>query len=112
MTDYNFDGRIKLIALIFAYDDDDNDKISYWLNIGQAWTKGTLSTIFNTKDFDDYYEDVTLDAISLSSSDAKLYELNGEELDDPTQDMGSYYIYDVWDITDNFELGEDTNFIL
>ena len=107
---YAFDGRIKIIALIFAYDDDDNDKISYWLNIGQAWTKGTLSTIFNTKEFDDDYDGVTLEAISLSSSDAKLYELNGEELDDPTQDMGSYYIYDVWDITDNFELGEDTNF--
>ena len=26
---YAFDGRIKIIALIFAYDDDDNDKISY-----------------------------------------------------------------------------------
>ena len=110
LTDYNFDGRIKLIALIFAYDDYDNDKISYWLNIGQAWTKGTLSTIFNTKDFDDYCDDVTLESISLSSSDAKSYELNGKALADPIQEKGNYFIFDVWNITDNFELGEDTNF--
>ena len=110
LTDYNFDGRIKLIALIFAYDDYDNEKISYWLNIGQAWTKGTLSTIFNTKDFDDYCDDVTLEAISLSSSDAKSYELNGKALADPIQEKGNNFIYDVWNITDNFELGEDTNF--
>ena len=110
LTDYNFDGRIKLIALIFAYDDYDNEKISYWLNIGQAWTKGTLSTIFNTKDFDDYCDDVTLEAISLSSSDAKSYELNGKALADPIQEKGNYFIFDVWNITDNFELGEDTNF--
>jgi len=110
LKDYQFDGRIKVIALIFAYDDKDNDQISYWLNIGQAWTKGTLSTIFNTKDFEDDYEDVTLEAISLSTTDARLYELNGEELADPIQEKGSNYIYDVWDVTDNFELGEDTNF--
>ena len=110
LTGYKFDGRIKLIALIFAYDDYDNDKISYWLNIGQAWTKGTLSTIFNTKDFDDYCDDVTLESISLSSSDAKSYELNGKALADPIQEKGNNFIYDVWNITDNFEPGEDTNF--
>ena len=110
LDDYQFDGRIKVIALIFAYDDEDNDQISYWLNIGQAWTKGTLSTIFNTKDFEDDYEEITLEAISLSTTDARLYELNGEELADPIQEKGSNYIYDVWDVTDNFELGEDTNF--
>ena len=110
LTGYEFDGRIKLIALIFAYDDYDNDKISYWLNIGQAWTKGTLSTIFNTKDFDDYCDDVTLESISLSSSDAKSYELNGKALADPIQEKGNNFIYDVWNITDNFEPGEDTNF--
>ena len=110
LDDYQFDGRIKVIALIFAYDDEDNNQISYWLNIGQAWTKGTLSTIFNTKDFEDDYEEITLEAISLSTTDARLYELNGEELADPIQEKGSNYIYDVWDVTDNFELGEDTNF--
>ncbi len=110
LTGYEFDGRIKLIALIFAYDDYDNDKISYWLNIGQAWTKGTLSTIFNTKDFDDYCDEVTLESISLSSSDAKSYELNGKALADPIQEKGNNFIYDVWNITDNFEPGEDTNF--
>ncbi|WP_407414787.1 DUF3344 domain-containing protein [Methanobrevibacter sp.] len=108
LTDYSFDGRIKLIALICAYDDSDNDKISYWLNIGQAWTKETLTTIFNTKDFDDDYDDVTLESIALSSADAT-YRLNGDLLLDPEQETGSYYIYDVWNITENFIPLTDTN---
>ncbi|MCR5026257.1 MAG: DUF3344 domain-containing protein [Methanobrevibacter sp.] len=106
---YQFDGRIKLIALTFAYDDNDNDKISYWLNIGQAWTKETLTTVFRTKDFNKDYDDVTLESIALSSSDAT-YNLNGQLLTDPIQTKGNYYIYDVWNITDTFELSKDTNF--
>ena len=108
LKDYSFDGRIKLIALICAYDDNDNDKISYWLNIGQAWTKETLTTIFNTKDFDEDYDEVTLESIALSSADAT-YRLNGDLLLDPAQETGSYYIYDVWDITENFIPLTDTN---
>ena len=64
MEGYKFDGRIKLIALIFAYDDGDNDKITYWLNVGQAWTKETLTTVFNTKEVDDEYSDVVLESIA------------------------------------------------
>ena len=105
---YSFDGRIKLIALIFAYDDGDNDKITYWLNVGQAWTKETLTTVFNTKEFDDEYSDVVLESIALSSADAT-YMLNGKLLLEPQQEKGTYYIYDVWNIGDKFELGNNTN---
>ena len=105
---YKFDGRIKLIALIFAYDDGDNDKITYWLNVGQAWTKETLTTVFNTKEFDDEYSDVVLESIALSSADAT-YMLNGKLLLEPQQEQGDYYIYDVWNIGDKFELGNNTN---
>ena len=108
LKDYSFDGRIKLIALICAYDDNDNDKIFYWLNIGQAWTKETLTTIFNTKDFDEDYDEVTLESIALSSADAT-YRLNGDLLLDPAQETGNYYIYDVWNITENFIPLTDTN---
>ncbi|MBO6274257.1 MAG: DUF3344 domain-containing protein [Methanobrevibacter sp.] len=104
---YKFDGRIKLIALIFAYDDGDNDKITYWLNVGQAWTKETLTTVFNTKEFDDEYSDVVLESIALSSADAT-YMLNGKLLLEPQQEQGDYYIYDVWNIGDKFELGNNT----
>ena len=41
---------------------------------------------------------------------AKSYELNGKALADPIQEKGNNFIYDVWNITDNFEPGEDTNF--
>ncbi len=109
LSDYSFDGRIKMIALIFAYDDGDGDKISYWLNIGQAWTKETLTTVFKTQEFNDSFESVSLDSIALSSYDAT-YRLNGELLTDPIQEQGSYYIRDSWDITDNFKLSQDNNF--
>ena len=33
-----FDGEIKLIALLFAYDDGSDNNFTYWFNAGQLWT--------------------------------------------------------------------------
>ena len=107
---YNFDGRIKLIALVFAYDDGDNDKLTYWLNVGQSWTQSSRSNLINTKDFKSEYDDVTFENIALSSYNA-VGMINNELLYDPiVEKQGSYFIYDKWDITDSFEMGVDTNY--
>ena len=42
-----FDGRIKLIGLFIAYDDEDLDKITYWLNVGQVWSQDSSSISIN-----------------------------------------------------------------
>ena len=107
---YNFDGRIKLIALVFAYDDADNDKITYWLNVGQSWTQSTRSNLINTKDFDGEYDKVTFENIALSSYNA-VSKINDKLLYDPIiEKQGNYFIYDKWDITDSFKKGIDTDY--
>ena len=48
MPGKSFDGRIKLIALILAYDDGDDDEIHYWFDATQKWTKTNVTTTFAT----------------------------------------------------------------
>ena len=107
---YNFDGRIKMIALVFAYGDGDDDNITYWLNVGQSWTQSSRSNLITTKDFKGEYDKVTFENIALSSYNA-VGRINNELLYDPiAEKQGSYFIYDKWDITDSFEMGIDTNY--
>ena len=107
---YNFDGRIKLIALVLAYDDADKDEITYWLNVGQSWTQSMRSNLINTKGFKGEYDEVTFENIALSSYNA-VSKINDELLYDPIyENQGNYFIYDKWNITDSFEMGVDTNY--
>ncbi len=110
MQGKSFDGRIKLISLILAYDDGDSDTIDYWINAGQAWTDQITQT-----HFDSYGEEAvgntkaTLINIGLSSNDA-FYEINGDPLfyEEDREDEyidGPYYQYHKWDVTDY--IGED-----
>ena len=105
MSGKSFDGRIKLISLILAYDDGDSDKVDYWINAGQAWTDAKTYTYFESGDADiDSKTKVTLTNIGLSSNDA-VYEINGESLFAEEGDeyiSGDYYQYHKWDITDYF----------
>ncbi len=102
-----FDGRIKLISLILAYDDGDSDSIDYWINAGQAWTNEKTYIYFNSGDVDvDSNTKITLTNVGLSSNDA-FYEINGESLfvDEDSGDEyinGAYYQYHKWDVTDYF----------
>ena len=107
---YNFDARIKLISIILIYDDGDDDKINYWLNIGQSWTQSTRSNLINTKDFDGEYDEVTFENIGLSTYNA-LSRINNKLIYDPIYEKtGSYFIDDIWNITNNFQIRQDTNF--
>ena len=107
---YNFDGRIKMIALVFAYDDGDDDRITYWLNVGQSWTQSSRSNLIKTKDFKGEYDEVTFENIATSSNIA-LCRINDKLIYDPIYErQGSYFIDDIWDIKKNFEVGIDTNF--
>ena len=47
MDGKQFDGRIKLIALVLAYDDGEDDSISYWMNDEQLWSKSNVTITFN-----------------------------------------------------------------
>ena len=107
MPDKQFDGRIKMIALILAYDDGDYDQISYWINAGQAWTETNTSTIFATSSLTNVTS-ATLYDVLLSSSLAS-FRLNNNLLYDPDVEInGNYYRYYQWDVTNRLTEGQNT----
>ena len=113
-TYYKFDGRIKLIALVLAYDDGDDDKINYWVNAGQAWTKGNatnLTTTFNTGSLTNL-SDATLQSVVLSSADAN-YTINGNQITPSEHDEALWmYKYNSWNVTDALSNADKLTFLL
>lgn len=105
---YNFDGRIKLIALVVVYDGGDDDSFTYWLDTTQRWTKESNTLTFNTSSFEGLLRKARLFNISTSSAIGN-YQLNGELLHDPKNLwFGDYFGCLEWDITDMIVEGEDT----
>ena len=107
-----FDGRIKLISLFFAFDDGDNDKYTYWLNVGQLWTMDTESFNFNTQDYAGKTNNISLRTIALSSSLASSYKINNMEANYDSSSSGGLTYKDIkWDnIGPKFNAGANTNF--
>ena len=99
MNGKQFDGRIKLIALVLAYDDGDADSISYWINAAQLWSQSNVEITFDTDDVN-HLTEATLTNVVLSSGDGT-YMLNDEFLaDGDTHVSGNYYQFNQWDVTE------------
>ena len=108
MENKSFDGRIKLIALVLAYDDSDGDSISYWINDDQLWTKTSATVTFDTGSVDKIF-DANLCNIVLSSGDGT-YMINGEILGDATvHESGDYYQYNEWNVNDVVKANKKTD---
>ncbi|WP_297982177.1 DUF3344 domain-containing protein, partial [uncultured Methanobrevibacter sp.] len=107
---YTYYNKIKLIGLVFAYNDDDTDKISYWVNSGQSWAKTddgkTTKAVFNVGNINNEISNITLDNYALSSVDG-IYTLNGEDLEESMiYEVGEYYnIYHKWDLMGKIKNG-------
>lgn len=106
----SFDGRIKSIALILAYDDGDDDVINYWIDSTQRWTQDTVTDTFNT-DFitNDNFLEASLINIALSSNEG-LYKVNDNVLAQSEHVTGNYYQYNKWDVSNCINFGENTTF--
>ena len=110
---YEFYNKIKLIGLIFAYNDGDNDKISYWVNSGASWIKGdsgeTSKSTFNVGTISDKITNATLDNIALSSIDG-IYTFNGDDLiESEIYDEGVYYYkYHRFNVLNKIQNGTNT----
>ena len=110
MDNKTFDGRIKLIALVLAYDDGDSDVINYWVDSTQKWTKTNITTTFATKDLTKIFA-ADLINVALSSADGS-FKINGELIGDAkNHSAGNYYQYNYWDVTDKIKAGNDTEFV-
>ena len=110
MNGYAFDGRIKLIGLVFAYNDGDNDKVSYWVNSGQSWIKtGTSQSVFDVGALDNEVTEATIDNVALSSTDGN-YAFNGEDLIDSLNSTSGTFLfkYHKWDVLTGLTNGTNT----
>lgn len=114
----SFDGRIKFIALVVAYNDDDQDLVYYWVNQGHdplnsedddgyygETTFGTSTIITENEEEEDNLE-ATLSTLYMASVDGK-YSFNGEDLSTETP-AGAYFGSNTWDVRDQIILGDDS----
>ncbi|MCQ2961267.1 MAG: DUF3344 domain-containing protein [archaeon] len=110
---YEYYNKIKLIGLVFAYNDGDSDKISYWVNSGSSWLKGdstdTSKATFDVGTINCEISKATLDNFALSSVDG-LYAFNDKELEESlVYDEGVYYFkYHKWDVLDKITNSTNT----
>jgi len=109
----SFDGRIKLITLVIAYNDGDSDTIYYWVNQGHDTVTYYDESGYNgLTEFDlssksGTVQSATLMVNHMASSDG-LYAWSGNPIDtDPTggNDQGAYFGSNIWDMTSRVSLG-------
>ncbi|WP_287382422.1 DUF3344 domain-containing protein, partial [Methanobacterium sp.] len=106
-----FDGRIKFITLLVAYNDGDNDTIMYWVNQGHDadtyYVEQNLgenyvgsSTFQSTIPTAATVQDVRLKVIHLASQDGR-YTFNGNNIAN-SMPQGSFSGSDTWNVTGFF----------
>jgi len=109
-----FDGRVKMIALVVAYNDDDSDQIHYWVNQGHDTDSAVADTAgqfyIGDTDFDTTVVtnpgEASLTAIYLGSYNAN-YEFNNIVLPWANPLIGTYLGAQSWDVT-NYLTGGDS----
>lgn len=106
-----FDGRIKIVTLVVAYDDGDGDEVYYWVNqghdvhsyyveeyLGETYEGETTFATTNLPGEDDEREHAAeLSVVYLASQVGEL-SFNGESLD-TNRPQGAYSGYQSWDVT-------------
>ncbi|WP_141241803.1 DUF3344 domain-containing protein, partial [Methanosarcina spelaei] len=83
-VDSSFDGRVKAMTLVVAYDDGDSDQVYYWVNQGHDTVNPldetyTGSTAFGTSSLEKGWSSANLTAIFLASVDGT-YSFQGTKL--------------------------------
>ena len=104
----SFDGRIKAVTLVVAYDDGDSDQV--WFAVNQGHDTDTYysddwlgedywgETSFDPSGLSESMEKATLTVNHLASQDGS-YLFDGEDLAG-SQHQGAYFGYNSWDVTD------------
>ncbi|HII84315.1 MAG TPA: DUF3344 domain-containing protein [Methanobacterium subterraneum] len=128
------DGRIKMITLIAAYNDGDDDQIMYWVNQGHDvcsyYTEydgyvATGTTTFSTSDITGTVESANLTVDYLASTNgyygfptaSNNFDASGgypgtgqftnQNMDNTPDVQGAYSGVVSWDVTDDVDNGED-----
>ncbi len=119
-NDQQFDGRIKIVTLVVAYDDGDGDSVRYWVMDGHDTDSYQsddilgenyfIRTTFPTGELppEEEWADARLQVAHLASEDAT-YTLNDDEPTDLiTSGKGNYCGYNAWDVAGIVTPWEDT----
>ncbi|KQC04713.1 MAG: hypothetical protein APR53_03010 [Methanoculleus sp. SDB] len=104
-----FDGRIKLITLVVAYDDGDADEVQYWVNQGHDvdtyYSDDYLGEdyigecIFSAGSLPNDWESSELSVVYLASENGN-YNFNLDDLG-AASPQGGYAGSQTWDVTDS-----------
>jgi PKD repeat protein/methionine-rich copper-binding protein CopC len=106
-----YDGRIKLLALVAAYNDGDGDVVHYRVLNGQDWINtGSSTSTFNTSSFNGQITNATLNTVALTSTDGT-YTFNGNAKTGNLTETGAYYKEHTWDVTNNITPGANSSLI-
>jgi hypothetical protein len=104
----NFDGRIKLVTLVVAYNDGSDNEIYYWVNRGHDVDSYKDDDYIGSTDFIGSpfgVQDASLTAVYMASKDGD-YTFNGNSLSSGTP-QGKYSGSNTWDVTSIFNQNGD-----
>ena len=112
-----FDGRVKVVTLVIAYNDGDSDEIHYWVNQGhdadtyyvEDWLGETYngSSSFDLSGMTGTVASATLTVNHMASSDGT-YTFRGSSIpSDPSTGnfQGAYFGYNIWDVASTVQAG-------
>jgi PKD repeat protein len=99
-ADGGFDGRIKAVTLVVAYDDGSTNQVKYVVNHGNDWIYSGLSssTPFDASSFASGWTSAKITSIAHSSTDANPYKLNGATITKTSLGTNSYWKYNSFDV--------------
>ena len=108
-----FDGRLKTLTLVVAYNDGDSDQVKYWVNQGHDYQGSSdtgVQTTFDTAGLTPGWASAALSNVMLSSKDAN-YTFNGHMYAgaNPVSPISTFG-YNVWDVSSNLSAGSDSTF--
>lgn len=103
-----FDGRVKTLTLVVAYNDGDTDQVKYWVNEGHDYQSATdpgTSTTYATESLTSGWASAELTHVHLSSKDAT-YTFNSGTVTGADPLVGyNYFGKNVWDVTSGITVG-------
>ncbi len=105
-----FDGRIKGLTLMVAYNDGDSDRVKYIVNHGNDWmgpAGATGSTTFDASSFGSGWTDATVRLVAHSSTDAT-YSLNAGSPTKTNLLSSSYIKWNSFDVKSLLTSGSNT----
>ncbi|WP_394698737.1 DUF3344 domain-containing protein [uncultured Methanoregula sp.] len=110
----SFDGRLKELTLVVAYNDGDSDTVRYWVNEGhdyQTSSGSAVTSTFGTSPLVSGWTNATLKNVMLSGKDAS-YTINSNTITgaNPVSPIGSFG-NNSWDVTNYLKAGSDSSFV-